>query len=75
MKKILIVGMIVGSFIACNSNEAPEATDVGTDNTYAPKTDTGQAIQPDSTGGNPKTGAGMGTGSGAQASQDTGKGR
>jgi hypothetical protein len=71
MKKILIVGMIVGSCIACGDGK-PSAADVGTDETYAPKSDTGQIVQPDSTGGNPKTGSGMGTGSGAQASQDTG---
>jgi hypothetical protein len=74
MKKILIVGMIVGSLAACNSNEAPESTDVGIDSSYAPQTDTGQALQPDSTGGNP-SGAGMGSGSGSQASQDTGRGQ
>jgi len=80
MKQVLIAGMIVMSLIACNdsANSGNNTSDSAYNSPAA--TDTTQTMQPEGTDtttgkSDVKAGAGQGTGSAAQPSQDTGKGR
>jgi hypothetical protein len=88
MKRIMIVGLIMMGFIACNDDGTTNSGNTTPDSAYnnPTATDTGQGMQPSGTGTgsgtgsgkldstNVKPGAGAGTGSGIQASQDTGSG-
>ena len=81
MKRIMIVGLIVMGFIACNDNGTINSGDTTPDSAYnnPTATDSGQGMQHSdsmATGDSTqvKPGAGSGTGSGAQAGQDTGSG-
>jgi hypothetical protein len=76
MKQIMIVGLIVIGFIACNDNGTNNAGNASPDSAYnnPPATDTGQGMSTDSTDSTVKPGAGSGSGSSIQAGQDTGSG-
>lgn len=79
MKQILFAGLMMVGFLACNDNGTTNSGDTTPDSAYnnPTATDTGQGMQPSDTAdslGRTKPGAGTGTGSGTQATQDTGSG-
>lgn len=69
MKRMMIVGLIIMGFVACNDNGNADQGMQPSDTSTHSETGSGTL---DST--NVKPGAGSGSGSGIQASQDTGSG-